>query len=86
MSRCSKLLAKAQASAKNFRFEDLCKLAECFGWIATRQEGSHCMYENHALDLTLGRKQNFQSVNGEAKPYQVKQLLDAIENLEKDAE
>lgn len=85
MSKCDKFLAKARSSAKNFRFDDLCKLAECFGWLATRQKSSHCMYENDTLDSTQGRMQNFQSVKGEAKPYQVKQLLDAIENLEKNA-
>ncbi len=86
MSRCEKLLAKAHASANNFRFEDLCKLAECYGWVATRHESSHCMYENDDLEITKGRMMNFQSVKGQAKSYQVKQLLDAIEYLENNVE
>jgi hypothetical protein len=86
MGNCDKLLLKARASAKNFRFDDLCKLAECYGWVATRREGSHCMYENDKLDMAQGRMQNFQSVRGEAKPYQVKQLLNAIEVLDTNAE
>ena len=86
MSKCDKLLVKARASAKNLRFDDLCKLAECYGWVATRQDGSHCMYENDELDMTQGRMQNFQNVHGNAKPYQVKQLLNAIEVVESNAE
>ena len=79
MSKCQKLLSKAKNSAKNFRFADLCKLAECYGWVFDRKDGSHTIYENSELDLTQGRMQNFQEVNGEAKQYQVKQLLAAIE-------
>jgi len=79
MNKCQKLLSKAKTSAKNFRFADLCKLAECYGWVFVRQDSSHMIYENSELDLTQGRMQNFQEANGEAKPYQVKQLLVAIE-------
>ncbi len=80
MSKCQKLLTKAQNSAKNFRFDDLCKLAECNGWNFVRQDNSsHKIYENSNLDLAQGRIMNFQEVNGQAKPYQVKQLLAAIE-------
>lgn len=79
MSKCQKLLSKAQNSAKNFRFAELCRLAECYGWVFIRQDGSHKIYENSELDITQGRMQNFQDVNGQAKPYQVKQLLAAIE-------
>lgn len=83
MSKCQKLLSKAQNSVKNFRFAELCKLAECYGWFFVRQDGSHKIYENSELDITQGRMQNFQDVNGQAKPYQVKQLLAAIEFCEK---
>ena len=37
------------------------------------------MYENSELDQTQGRWQNFQEVGGQAKPYQVRQLLNAID-------
>lgn len=39
------------------------------------------MYDNSQLDVSQGRFQNFQDDKGKAKPYQVKQLLAAIENL-----
>jgi hypothetical protein len=44
------------------------------------------MYENDALDITQGRMQNFQDVNGKAKPYQVRQLLAALEFLGENAD
>ena len=75
MARCAKLLDKATNSSKNLRFEDLCALAECYGWVFQRQCGSHHIY------LRAGTMMNFQSRRGKAKPTQVKQLLDAIEEL-----
>ncbi|MBS1789000.1 MAG: type II toxin-antitoxin system HicA family toxin [Acidobacteria bacterium] len=81
MSNCQKLYEQAQQSTANIRFEDLCALAECFGWEFKRQKGSHQLYENKQLTLEQGRMMNFQSVNGKAKPYQVKQLLTAIKEL-----
>lgn len=82
MSKCEKLLSKAKESANNFRFADLCKLAECYGWTFKNQDGSHLIYKNANLDITQGCRQTFQNENGKAKPYQVRQLLNAIENLE----
>jgi hypothetical protein len=81
MSNCQKLYEQAQRSTKNFRFADLCKLAECNGWRFLRQKASHVMYEHPDLAPDQGRFMNFQERNGMAKPEQVKQLLAAIENL-----
>jgi hypothetical protein len=85
MGKTEKLLEKARASANNFRFDDLCKLAESFGWVMTRQDGSHCMFENEDLDVASGHLMTFQNRKGKAVPYQVKQLLAAIDNLESNA-
>ena len=82
MARCEKLLLKAQSSPNNFRFTDLCKLAECFGWKFKRQDRtSHRIYVNERLTPEQGRRMNFQDYKGKAMPYQVKQLLTGIENL-----
>lgn len=86
MSKCQKLLQKAKNSANNFRFVELCKLAECYGWILRNQEGSHLIYKNDQLEITQGCRQTFQNDNGKAVPYQVKQLLNAIEFLEENDE
>jgi hypothetical protein len=81
MARCEKLLGKAKASPNNLRFDEICKLAECHGWIFKRQRGSHTLYEHPGLTPEFGRRQNFQSDQGKAKEYQVLQLLSAIENI-----
>lgn len=84
MSRCSKLLDKATNSPKNLRFEDLCALAECYGWVFQRQCGSHHIYMHPGPGNRTCYMMNFQSRHGRAKPTQVKQLLEAIEALNDD--
>jgi hypothetical protein len=81
MSRCDKILEKAKNSPNNLSFDELCYLAECNGFIRQRTSGSHNIYENSNLLPEQNRNLNFQNVNGKAKPYQVKQLLRAIEYL-----
>lgn len=78
MTRRAKLLDKANNSPKNLRFEDLCALAKCYGWVFQRQCGSHHIY----MHPGNGSLMNFQPRDGKAKPTQVKQLLDAIEELD----
>ena len=53
MSRCSKLLTKARRSPKNFAFNNICKLAECHGFVLDRQSGPHMIYENPAYPAVL---------------------------------
>lgn len=82
MSRRDKLLKKAHESPRNMRFEELCSLAESYGWEFRRQKGSHKLYANPSLSSEQGRRMSFQpDNNGMAKDYQIVQLLDAIENL-----
>ncbi len=78
MSKCEKLRQKAKRSPGGLRFMEICYLAECFGFIFTRQEGSHRLYKREGYPKTM----NFQDVKGKAKEYQVQQLLAAIEGLE----
>lgn len=78
MGRCQKILQRARASPANLRFEEVCRLAECFGFQFARQRGtSHRLYKYPGWVGLL----NFQNVNGQAKDYQVKQLLDTVEEL-----
>jgi|KBSMisStaDraftv2_1062788.scaffolds.fasta_scaffold158985_3 hypothetical protein len=82
MGKCDKLLEKAKNSPHNFRFEDLCKLAECFGWISRRHDAtSHQIYFNPDFPDHDGATMNFQDRKGKAKPSQIRQLLNAIERL-----
>jgi len=83
MARCEKLLIKATNAPHNLRFEEICALAECYGWQKVRQEGtSHAVYMNPALGNGVGSLMNFQNKKGKAKRYQVRQLLDAIDVLD----
>jgi len=80
MGNYEKLLQKARASNKNFSFDDLCKLAELAGFEFMRSSGSHKIYKHNSIS----HKMNFQNYEGKAKPYQVTQLLNAIEELDRE--
>jgi len=58
-------------------FGELCTLAECYGFVHDRTTGSHHIYKRPGYMKLL----NFQNVRGTAKPYQVRQLLAAIEEI-----
>ncbi len=75
MGKKEKLLSKAKKSATNYKFNDLVKLAELCGFEVSRKKGSHVMMKHKAHNLFM----NFQDENGDAKPYQVKQLLKDID-------
>ena len=83
MGRCDKVLKKARTSATNFKFSDLCRLAECWGYDEKGGKGSHVKFKHSKLRLPKQHAmQVFQSRKGQAVPYQVKQLLKAIEHIE----
>lgn len=83
MSKCSKAEEKARSSSSNLAFSDLCRLAECYGFVFRRQVGSHRIY-THPLHPEA--RMNFQDDRGKAKPYQVQQLLDWIDARAADPE
>ncbi|MCB9764478.1 MAG: type II toxin-antitoxin system HicA family toxin [Alphaproteobacteria bacterium] len=76
MARLIRLLNAARRSPRNLRFTDLCALAEAAGFAFKRQSGSHRIYVHPNPQVP---PMNFQERDGKAKPYQVKQLLFAIE-------
>ncbi|HPR53412.1 MAG TPA: type II toxin-antitoxin system HicA family toxin [Deltaproteobacteria bacterium] len=75
MGRKEKLYRKASESPNNLSFSELCSLAKQVGFVYRNTSGDHETYK-HPIG---GRMMNFQPINGKAKPYQVKQLLDFIE-------
>lgn len=82
MGKCDKLLEKALSSPNNFRFSELCALAECYGWSESRHNrSSHRIYFNPNFPDRDGATMNFQDRKGKAKPTQIRQLLDAIDRL-----
>ncbi len=75
MSKVEKLFDKIRNNPRNVRFNDICKLAETFGFEYKGGRGSHKLYMKKSVNEML----NFQNVNGMAKPYQVRQFLKIIE-------
>ncbi|MEK0082777.1 type II toxin-antitoxin system HicA family toxin [Benzoatithermus flavus] len=64
---------------RNIRFADLERLAEAFGFEFDRQSGSHRIWRHPShrparLDLRPDR-------NGQAKRYQIDQLVDIVEEF-----
>ena len=64
-------------SPANVRFADACKVADYFFGPPRHVDGSHRIWKmNWAGDPRV----NMQDDGGKAKPYQVRQLLEAIDN------
>jgi predicted RNA binding protein YcfA (HicA-like mRNA interferase family) len=70
-----KLLRKIIASAHNVRFDEMVTIVEGFGFRLSRVTGSHHIFV-HPLVRELV---NLQNVAGQAKAYQVRQVLRLIE-------
>jgi len=71
----TKLLEKALASPRNFRFSDLITLVEAFGFRLSRASGSHHIFVHPDVVELI----NLQEVRGQAKPYQIGQFLRLVE-------
>jgi HicA toxin of bacterial toxin-antitoxin, len=77
MTKCDDLLKKARTNPNGVSFAELLKLAKCHKWTLDRQKGSHRIYVKEGDPRIM----NFQeATGGKAKPYQVRQLLAAIED------
>jgi hypothetical protein len=70
-----KLLQKVLSGTKNVRFSEAIALAEAFGFRLDRINGSHHIFIHAEIPELL----NLQNDNGKAKPYQIKQLLQLVE-------
>lgn len=79
MGRREKLYEKAKNSPNNLAFDDLCALAEEFGFRLRKGGGtSHRVYKRPGVWKSL----TFQSHSGKAMPYQVRELLDTIDEYD----
>jgi predicted RNA binding protein YcfA (HicA-like mRNA interferase family) len=70
-----KLLEKILAGSKNIRFAEATALAEAFGFRLDRINGSHHIFLHPDIPELI----NLQDVKGKVKSYQLKQLLNIIE-------
>ena len=75
-----KLLQRIISNQKNVKFSDFVTILRAFGFFQARVEGSHNIFKNTSVNELI----NIQNVNGEAKPYQIKQFFALVEkyNLE----
>jgi predicted RNA binding protein YcfA (HicA-like mRNA interferase family) len=75
-----KLLQKALSAPSNFKFADMIRLADAFGFRLSPSTGSHHIFVHPQVTELL----NLQEVRGKAKPYQIRQFLRLVEkyNLE----
>ena len=75
----AKLLAEMKENPKGERFKDLQKVCEQYFGKPRLSGGSHCIYKT---PWPGDPRVNIQNQKGKAKPYQVRQVLLAIEKLE----
>ena len=81
MAKISKIIEQMRACPQTVRFKDLCRVCdECFGQ-ARQQGSSHRVYR---VPWQGDPRVNIQESKGLAKPYQVRQVLKAIERMEAD--
>ena len=70
-----KLLRKLLAGSKDIPFSEAIACAEAFGFRLDRIKGSHHIFVQPDIPKLI----NLQNVKGQAKAYQIKQLLKIIE-------
>ena len=80
MASVSDLLARMRQNPKGVQFADLCKVCDTYFGKPTQSGSSHRVYKT---PWQGDPRVNIQNASGKAKPYQVRQVLAAIERLEK---
>jgi predicted RNase H-like HicB family nuclease/predicted RNA binding protein YcfA (HicA-like mRNA interferase family) len=71
-----RLLARlARGDLQNVGFTDFCRPLEAFGFAQLRTSGSHRIFAHPAVAELV----NVQDVKGQAKPYQIRQVLRLVE-------
>jgi len=75
------ILKQMQNSAKGVRFTELCKVCDYYFGTPRQSGTSHRIYQ---MPWQGDPRVNIQNDRGKAKAYQVKQVLAAIERLERE--
>jgi hypothetical protein len=75
MKRQRLLLRLTAGAVQNVRFNDFAEFVRGFGFRLPRIRGSHHIFGHQNFSEQL----NLQNVQGEAKPYQIRQFLRLIE-------
>lgn len=79
MANVEDILAKMRANPKSIKFNDLCRVCDAYFGEPRQSGSSHRVYKT---PWQGDPRVNIQNAKGKAKPYQVRQVLAAIERLE----
>lgn len=79
MSSLAKILEQMKRDPKGVRFNELQRVCEHYFGKPRQSGGSHCIYKT---PWPGDPRVNIQDHGGKAKPYQVRQVLLAIEKVE----
>jgi len=79
MGGIAKIVDQMKANPKGVRFDDLKKVCEHYFGEPRQSGSSHCIFKT---PWPGNPRVNIQNHQGKAKPYQVKQVLLAIEKIE----
>ena len=79
MTQTEGILKQIKKTPANVKFSDLCKVCDLYFGEARQSGSSHRIYKT---PWKGDPRVNIQNHKGKAKPYQVKQILKAIERLE----
>jgi hypothetical protein len=79
MARVADILDGMRRNPQGVRFADLCKVCDTYFGEPRQSDGSHRVYKT---PWQGDPRVNIQNDRGRAKPYQVRQVLQAIERLE----
>jgi hypothetical protein len=79
MSDIQDILIQMRQTPRNIRFNDLCKVCDAYFGKARQSGSSHRVYKT---PWQGGPRVNIQNSKGKAKPYQIRQVIQAIERLE----
>jgi predicted RNA binding protein YcfA (HicA-like mRNA interferase family) len=80
MGKNDKIFIKAKESPENLTFKELCSLAEYVGFQFRNQTGSHKIFKHPIIKKILNLQPDKRD-KGKAKKYQVKQIIDIIEEF-----
>ena len=78
MDKRKLLIRLARGELANVTFGDACRLLEGLGFELRRVSGSHHVFAHPDITELL----NLQSVSGQAKPYQLRQLMRLVERYD----
>jgi hypothetical protein len=81
MADVEDILGRMRANPKGIRFADLCKVCDYYFGPARQKGTSHRIYP---MPWPGDPRVNIQNDKGKAKAYQVRQVLAAIERLERE--